>query len=157
MESKERSRDRFGYRGWMREMRVSKLPPELNKSARWITMWRGFMSTDPISATNCSVLEAGWKPSTPGFKQAPDTSATLGGALFNKADRRQVLQRWKCKHGRERLGTRRFSQESKGSVDQREREKNFMAARALDFLVCGAIKELHLPADGSSSQTVFLS
>ena len=29
------------------------------------------------------------------------------------------------------------------------REKNFMAVRALDFLVCGAIDEPHLPADGS--------
>ena len=42
-------------------------------------------ATGPISATMCSVLEAGWKPSTPGFWQTPDASATLDGALFNKA------------------------------------------------------------------------
>ena len=42
-------------------------------------------ATGPISATICSVLEAGWKPSSPGFWQSPDGSATLDGALFNKA------------------------------------------------------------------------
>ena len=31
----------------------------------------------------------------------------------------------------------------------RFKEGSFMAARALDFLVCGAINEPHLPADGS--------
>ena len=34
-------------------------------------------------------------------------------------------------------------QEGQVSADQREREKIFMAARALDFLVCGAVNELH--------------
>ena len=40
----------------------------------------------------------------------------------------------------------RFRKESQISVDQR---RKFMAARALDFLVCVAINERHLPADGS--------
>ena len=35
------------------------------------------------------------------------------------------------------------------------KEGNFMAARARDFLVCGAINELHLPADGSVVPTKF--
>ena len=35
------------------------------------------------------------------------------------------------------------------------REKNFMAVRALDFLVCGAINESHLPADGSIPNQFF--
>ena len=34
-------------------------------------------------------------------------------------------------------------------------EGNFMAARALDFLVCGAINEPHLPADGSIPNQFF--
>ena len=38
-----------------------------------------------ISATICSVLEAGWKPSSPGFWQSPDGGATLDGAVFNKS------------------------------------------------------------------------
>ena len=42
-------------------------------------------ATGPISASICSLLEAGWKRSTPGFWQAPDASATLDGALFNTA------------------------------------------------------------------------
>ena len=29
------------------------------------------------------------------------------------------------------------------------REKNFVAVRALDYLVCGAVNEPHLPADGT--------
>ena len=31
-------------------------------------------ATGPISATICSVLDAGWKPSSPGFWQSPDGS-----------------------------------------------------------------------------------
>ena len=45
----------------------------------------GNQTTGPISATICSVLEPGWKPSTPGFSQAPDACATIDGALSNKA------------------------------------------------------------------------
>ena len=50
----------------------------------------------PISATICSVLEAGWKPRTPGLWQAPDASATLDGAVFSKAQRHQELYRRCC-------------------------------------------------------------
>ena len=39
-------------------------------------------ATGPISAL---VLEAGWKPSSPGFWQSPDGSATLDDVVFNKA------------------------------------------------------------------------
>ena len=55
-----------------------------------------------------------------------------------------------------RLGERyrnRFCQDGQDSVDQRE--TNFMAVRALDFLVCGAVNERHLPADDSLSYHFF--
>ena len=91
------------------ERRVPQTAARVEQVSEWITMWWGFnvdtrrrirkvwwkrlpfwqvttprwnQATGPISATICSVLEAGWKPSTPGFWQAPDASA---GALFNKA------------------------------------------------------------------------
>ena len=74
------------------EKRVPQTATRVEQVSEWITMWRGSMSTqgaefrkvwrkkapilakdprrwnqaaDPISATICSVLEAGWKPSTP--------------------------------------------------------------------------------------------
>ena len=37
---------------------------------------------------------------------------------------------------------------AKKARSQLIKDGNFMAARALDFLVCGAIDEHHLPADG---------
>ena len=45
---------------------------------------------------------------------------------------------------------------AKNAGSQLIREKNFMAVRSLDFLVCGAINEPHLSADGSIPQSVFL-
>ena len=115
-------------------------------------------ATGPISATICSVLEAGWKPSSPGFWQSPDGSTTLDGALFNKAQiidslsSDMELQTWKA-------AARHFSSSglergiitdfSKRARSQLIKEGHFTAARALDFLVCGAINEPHLPADGS--------
>ena len=44
---------------------------------------------------------------------------------------------------------------AKKARSQLIKEGNFMAARALDFLVCGAINELHLPADGSIPNQFF--
>ena len=79
-----------------------KKPPTLAKDPR-----RWNQATGPMSAPICSVFEAGWKPSTPGFWQAPDASATLDGSLFNKAQitdnfsRDMEMQTWK-----KRLGTR---------------------------------------------------
>ena len=148
-----------------------KLPPELNKSVS--AMWRGFdvgtrrtslakghsrwnQATGPISATICSVLEAGWKPSTPGFWQATEASTTLDGALFNKAQKIESFskdmetQMWKkaAEHplstGMEKGITSDFAKRARSQLIK---EGNFMAARALDFLVCGAIHEPHLPAD----------
>ena len=94
------------------ERRAPQIAARVEQICEWITMWKGFdvgtrrrickvwvkkatslakdhyrwnQSTGPISATICSVLEAGWKPSTPGFWQATEASATLDGALFNTA------------------------------------------------------------------------
>ena len=44
---------------------------------------------------------------------------------------------------------------AKKARSQLIKEGNFMAARALDFLVCGAINEPHLPADGSIPNQLF--
>ena len=68
---------------------------------------------------------------------------------------------WKCKHGKERLGNSLSAGMEKGIITDFAkkasslliREGNFMAARALDFLVCGAINEPRLLAD---SQPIFL-
>ena len=113
-------------------------------------------ATGPISATVCSVLEAGWKPSTPGFWQAPDASATLEGALFNKAQivdsfsNVMEMQTWKRAPGHSlsagmEKGT--ITDFAKKARSQLIRVRIFMAARALDVLVCGVINEPHLPAD----------
>ena len=115
-------------------------------------------ATGPISATICSVLEAGWKQITPGFWQTPDASATLDGALFNKAQiidsfsRDMEMQTWKrvAGHslgaGMEKGIITNFAQKSKSQLIK---EGSFMVARALDVLVFGAIDELHLLADRS--------
>ena len=114
------------------------------------------------SATNChpicSVLEAGWKPSTPGFWQKPDASATLDGVLFNKAQiidsfsRDMDMQTWKRAAGHPlSAGMEKgvITDFAKKAWSQLTQEGNLMAARALDFLVCGAINEPCLLADGS--------
>ena len=115
-------------------------------------------ATGPISATICSVLEAGWKPSSPGFWQSPDGSATLDGALFNKAQiidsfsSDMEMQTWKAaaRHSSSSGLEKGISTDfAKKARSQLIKEGSFTAARALDFLVCGAINEPHLPADGS--------
>ena len=156
-----------------------------------VTMWRGFdvgtrrrirkvwrkkatslaknhsrwnQATGPISATICSVLEAVWKPSTPGVWQATEASATLDGVLFNKAQivesfsKDLVTQKLKkaaghpLSTGMEKGVTTDFAKKARSQLIK---EGNFMAARALDFLVCGAIHEPHLPADGSIPKQFF--
>ena len=115
-------------------------------------------ATESISATICPVLEAGWKPSSPGFWQSPDGSATLDGALFYKAQiidsisSDMELQTWKAaaRHssssGLEKCIITDFAKKARSELIK---EGSFKAARALDFLFCGAINEPHLPADGS--------
>ena len=101
------------------------------------------------------MLEAGWKPSSPGFWQTPDCSATLDGALFNKAQiidsfssdmEMQTAARHSSSSGLQKGIITDFAKKARC---QSINEGNFMAAPALDFLVCGAINETHLPADGS--------
>ena len=147
-------------------------------------MWRGFdvgtrrqkatslakdhirwnQATSPISATICLVLEAGWKPSTPSFWQATEASDTLDGALFNKAQiiesfsKNMETQMWKkaAEHplstSMEKGITTDFAKKARSQLIK---EGNFMAARALDFLVCAAIHEPHLPAGGSVPNQFF--
>ena len=97
-------------------------------------------------------------PSTPGFWQTPDASATLVGALFNKAQiidsfsRDMEMQTWKraaghsLSSGMEKGINTDFAKKARSRLIK---EGNFTAARALDFLVCGAINERRLLADGS--------
>ena len=114
-------------------------------------------ATGPISATI-------WKPNTPGFQQSPEASATLDGALFNKAQiidsfsKDLEMQTWKRAAGHSlstgmEKGT--ITDFAKKARSQLIKERKFMAARALDFLVCGAINEPHLPADGSIPNQFF--
>ena len=121
--------------------------------------WAGWnQATGPISATICSVLEAGWKPSSPGFFwQTPDGSATLDGALFNKAQSidsfsSDMVMRHSSSSCLERGIITSFAKKARSQLIK---EGNFMAARALDFLVCGATNEPHLPADGSIPNQFF--
>ena len=138
--------------------RVPQTAARVEQISEWISMWRNCnvdtrrrirrfgrkkapvlagnprrwnQATGPISATICSVLEAGWKPSSPGFWQSQDGSATLDGALFNKAQiidsffSDMEMQTWKAatRHssssGLEKRHHHRFCQESQISVDQR--------------------------------------
>ena len=173
------------------EKRVPKTATRVEKIRERITMWRGFIvdtrrrirkvwmrkahtlakdprrwnqATGPISATICSVLEAGWKPSTPGFWQSPEASATLDGALFNKAQiidsfsKDMDMQTWKRAAGHSlSTGMEKgiIIDFAKKARSQLIKDGNFMAARALDFLVFGAINEPHLPADGSFPKQFF--
>ena len=121
-----------------------KKAPTLAKDPR-----RWNQTTGPISATICSVLEAGLKPSTPGFWQAPDASASLDGALFNKAQIWLLqMQTWKSvaghslSTGMEKGIIADFANKARFQLIK---EGNLMAAPALDFLVCGAIKRTSSP------------
>ena len=81
-------------------------------------------------ATICSVLEGSWKPSTPGFWQAPDASASLGWRFVRQgADHRQLLQGYGnanmeksgwalAQFGHGERHHHRFCQESQVSTDQ---------------------------------------
>ena len=83
---------------------------------------------------------------------------TLDGALFNKAQiidsfsSDMEMQTWKAaaRHSSSSgLEKGIITDFAKKARSQLIKEGNFTAARALDFLVCGAINEPHLPADGS--------
>ena len=97
-------------------------------------------------------------PSSQGFWQSPDGSATLDGALFNKAQiidsfsSDMEMQTWKAaaRHSSSSgLEKGIITDVAKKARSQLIKEGSFKGARALDFLVCGAINEPHLPADGS--------
>ena len=142
----------------IRQVWRKKAPMLASNPRRWN------QATGPISATICSFLEAGWKPSSPGFWQTPDGSATLDGALFNKAQivdsfsSEMEMQTWKtaARHpsssGLEKGIITDFAKKARSQLIK---EGNFMAARALDFLVCGAIHEPHLPAEGTMPNQFF--
>ena len=171
---------------WFFEVkRVPQTAARVEQISEWISMWRNCnvdtrrrirrfwrkkapmlagnprrcnQATGPISATIGSVLEAGWKPSSPGLWQSPDCSATLDGALFNKAQiidsfsSDMEMQTWKAaaRHSSSSVLERGIITDfAKKARSQLIKEGNFTTARALDFLVCGAINEPHLLADGS--------
>ena len=108
------------------ERRVPQIAARVEQVSECITMWRGFHVTQGAESVRsggkrlpfwqmtprrwnryrpnlCHCLlgvRAGWKPSTPGFWQAPDPSVTLDGAFFNKEfvdsfSREMEMQTWK--------------------------------------------------------------
>ena len=102
--------------------------------------------------------------SRPGFWQSPDGSATLDGASFHKAQINDSfssdmeMQTWKAaaRHSSSSgLEKGIITDFAKKARSQLIKDGNFMAARALDFLVCGAVNEPHLPADGPSPNQFF--
>ena len=110
-------------------------------------------ATGPISATICSVLEASWKPSTPGFWQAPEASASLGGALFKAQiiesfSKDMETQMWKKAAGHHH----RLCQEGQVSTDQR---KKFHGCARAEFSCLWGRNEPHLPADKSIPNQFF--
>ena len=174
------------------EKRVPQIATRVEQISEWITMWRGFnvdtrrrirkvwgkkgshsgkrpQTLEPSDMSNlCHYLfglGSGWKPSAPGFWQAPEASDTLDGALFVKAQiidkfsKDMEMQMWKSVAGHslstdmEKGTTTDFAKKARSQLIK---EGNFMAARALDFLVCGAINEPHLPTDGSIPNQFFL-
>ena len=139
--------------------RVPQVATRVEQISEWVKMWRGsdsdtrrrirklrteiapILANDPrrwneaagsIFATICSVLEADWMPRSPGFWQSPDASATLDGALFNKAQivdcfsRHMEMQMWKqaaghsLSAGMEKRHHYRCRQGSQESIGQRE-------------------------------------
>ena len=94
-----------------------------------------------------------------GFSQSPGRSPDgSDGALFNKAQiidsftSDMEMQTWKAaaRHSSSSgLEKGIITDFAKKARSQLIKEGSFTAARALDFLVCGAINEPHLPANGS--------
>ena len=90
------------------------------------------------------MLEAGWKPSSPGFWQSLDGSASPDGALFNKAQiidsfsSDTEMQTWKAvaRHSSSSgLENGIITDFAKKARSQLIKEGNFTAARALDFFL----------------------
>ena len=174
------------------ERRVPQIAARVEQISEWITVWRGFdvaqgaefvrpgekgslsgkipQKMEPSDRPNlCHYLfslGSGLEAEHTRFWQAPEASATLDGALFNKAQIIESFSKDMEMQTREKaaghplsMGTEKgittdFAAKKAGS--QLIKEGNFMAARALDFLVCGAINEPHLPADGSIPNQFFV-
>ena len=115
------------------ERRVPQIAARDEQASEWITIWRGFnvdarrrirkvwrkkapilandprrwnQATGPICATICLVLEAGWKPSTVSGKRQVPTPFLTAHCSTKRRSSTVSLEMWKCKHGKERLGTR---------------------------------------------------
>ena len=121
-----------------------KAPMPAGNSRRWN------QATGSISATICSVLEAGWKPSSPGFWQSPDGSATLDGALLNKAQiidsfsSDMEMQTWKAaaRHSSSSgLEKGIITDFAKKARSQLIKEGSFTAARAFQLLNSSHVRE----------------
>ena len=111
----------------------------------------------PISGTICAVLEIGWKPLAPDRWLAGDLMAIIDGAGFCKAhilgqaqkDISKHLWREASKHknssGLEDGG---ILQPAKAAKKSLIKEGNYAAAKAVDFLICGAIHDPEPKEDG---------
>ena len=126
----------------------------------WLEIPRRWnQATGPISATICSLLEAGVEARARWVFGSHRMAAPLWTASCLTRHRSSTvspvtleIQTWKAaaRHlsssGLERGGTIDFAKKARSQLIK---EGHFTGARALDFLVCGAINEPHLPADGS--------
>ena len=112
-------------------------------------------ATGPISATTCSVPEVGWKPVTPGIGRRQKLTRFWMARFSIKRRLLTISQETSsCKCGEKSLSTRPASawimQSSPifpgKSALKFIKERNFLAVSALNFLVCGAVKDPFVPA-----------
>ena len=132
---------------------MAQVATRVERITEWITMWRVFDSDTSrsirkvrrklpllwrmilVAGTEQRVQslppfvrfwKRGWEPSSPGFWQSPDASATLDGALFNKAQmidsfsRVMERQMWKQAADHSERYHHRFRQRSQEKSEQRE-------------------------------------
>ena len=160
--------------------RVPQTATRVEQVSEWITMWRGFNvvweKEAPILTKDPQTLEPSCRPNlchhlvgVGGGLEAEYTRFLVSARrqcfsgwrfVQQGADHRQFLQGYgyanmeKCDWA--------FAQFGHGERDPHRlcqesliKEGYFMAACALDFLVCGAINEPRLPTDGSSPNQFF--
>jgi hypothetical protein len=118
------------------------------------TMWS--RAKGPISATICTLYEAGWSPLSPTRWLAKDSVAIVDGSPFNKARILAQLQKdliailWaKAGNHIHSAGITKGAdmQPAKRAKASLLKEGNFAAAKALDYAFCGAIHDAIIKND----------
>ena len=113
-----------------------------------INMWT--MATGPASATICALFEVGWEPVSPTRWFANGKEAIVDGAAFNKAhilaqaEKDLIKKLWAQgsahanSSGIEQGALLHPAKRAKAAL---AKEGLFSAAKAVDFLVCGAVHD----------------